>query len=257
MTLAAVWKFGPNRIHAIADTRISGGTGVLTDHGPKILPLTMVCRKPGPSGFFDTEPYRADFGFAFSGSTLTALSAHALANILCGNLIGEPDASPPSMDEIAYATATVAHQYMSEIGQLGGVGSLFRAVLFGHCPRTGQSLAFQLNPSTATGSLSLNIEKHLLDESNVVIIGDKTEILRERIETIRATASHPIVEADAPMRALKGLINEGSIASVGGAIQQAWATPFKLEIVATIEPITPPPTISAKRGIVRAGLRYL
>ena len=41
------------------------------------------------------------------------------------------------------------------------------------------------------------------------------------------------------MTALQDLINEGAIVSVGGATQQAWATPFKLEIVATMEPIIP------------------
>ena len=157
------------------------------------------------------------------------------------------------MDEIAYATATVAYQYMSEIGQLGGVDSLFRAIFFGHCPRTGQSLAFQLDPSTANGSLSMNIEKHILDKSKVVIIGNKTEVLRDRIETIRANASHPIVTADAPMIALQGLINEGSIVNVGGAIQQAWATPFKLEIVATMEPITPRPPSPRNVGLFVLG----
>jgi hypothetical protein len=104
MTLAAVWLHAPGRIHAIADTRISAGAGnVYTDHGPKILPLTVVCRKPGPSGFIDQEVYRREFGFAFAGSTLTALSSHALANILCGNLGGAEGATPPTLDEIAYA----------------------------------------------------------------------------------------------------------------------------------------------------------
>jgi hypothetical protein len=226
---------------------------VLTEHGPKILPLTMICRKPGPSGFFDLEAFRAEFGFAFSGSTLTALSTHALANILCGNLAGNPDAPAPSMDEIAYAVGTVAHQYMSEIGQLGGTGSMFKAVLFGHCPRTGELLAFQFEPSIVDGALSLNLQKHLLGESDVVIIGTSPGVLRERIETIRANAEHPIIVADAPMRALQGLINDGSIDGVGGAIQQAWATPFKLEIVATASPITPRPPSPRNIGLFVLG----
>lgn len=252
MTLVAVWQFAPHRIHAIADTRISSGQSVLTDHGPKILPLTMVCRKPGPSGFFDTEAYRAEFGFAFSGSTLSALSTHALANILLGNLVGLPDAPPPFMDEVAAATGTVAYQYMSEIAQLGGPGSLFRAILFGHCPRTSQSLAFQFEPSTADGFL-VNIEKHVLDETTVIMIGNKTELLKERIDSIRANAGHPIVAADAPIRALRSLISDGSIPSVGGAIQQAWAIPFRLEIAATMESIPARPPSSRNAGLFVLG----
>jgi hypothetical protein len=126
MTLVAVWRHDPGRIHAIADTRISDGPGsVYTDHGPKILPITMICRQPGPSGFFDQVKYRHEFGFAFAGSTLTALSGHALANILCGNLGGQPNALPPSLDEIARAVEAISLQYTKEIGATGGSGSAF------------------------------------------------------------------------------------------------------------------------------------
>lgn len=55
MTLAAVWQYEPNRVHAIADSRFSHERGVATEHGPKLLPLNVVCRKPGPSKFFDTS----------------------------------------------------------------------------------------------------------------------------------------------------------------------------------------------------------
>lgn len=210
MTLVAVWKFDDApRIHAVADTRISGPPGILTEHGPKILPLTMICKKPGPSGFFDREAYRAEFGFAYCGSTLTALASHALANILCGNLAGHPDAPVPSMDAIARTVGAVSFQYMSEICQLGGEGSMFAAILFGFCPNTGEPMAFEFQPSTADGRFSVNIRKHALGESDVVIIGTGADILRKRIEAIRADSSHPIIVSDAPGNALKGLIDEG------------------------------------------------
>ena len=190
MTLVAVWKHGPGRIHAIADTRISGiGESVFTDHGPKILPLTVICRVPGPSGFVDKEIFRADFGFAYAGSTLSALSTHALANILCGNLGGLP-APIPSFDEIAFAVATVAYRYMKEIGVAGGEKSVFRGVLFGHCPQTHQSLAFELQPRFGGGNFTLNIEKHLLDDSTVLVVGSQPEILRARIDHVRAKSTH-------------------------------------------------------------------
>jgi hypothetical protein len=234
MTLVAVWRHEPGRIHGIADTRISSGVGdsVFKDHGPKILPLTMVCRHPDTNGFFEKEAFRAEFGFAFAGSTLTALSSHALANILCGHLGGLP-ALPPSLDEIAATVRTISHEYMKEIGVIGGEKSVFQAILFGHCPRTHEHLAFEFQPTFAQGGFQLVMTKHLLDESTVVIIGTNPGILRERIESIRQQAEHPITYADAPMRALKGLISEGIMQGVGGSVQQAWAFPTKLEIVAT------------------------
>jgi hypothetical protein len=202
MTLVAVWRHDPGRIHAIADTRISDGPGsVYTDHGPKILPITMICRQPGPSGFFDQVKYRHEFGFAFAGSTLTALSGHALANILCGNLGGQPNALPPSLDEIARAVEAISLQYTKEIGATGGSGSAFSGILFGHCPRTGQGLAFEFQPSVGQSGIQIDMMKHVLEEKNVVIIGNKPQLLRDEIEKIRAEATHKIIVADAPMRA--------------------------------------------------------
>jgi hypothetical protein len=85
MTLVAVWR-ADDRFMAIADTRIIRAPGnVLTEHGPKLLPLTIVCKQPGPAGFFNNEAHRATVGFAYSGATLSALAAHALANTLLSN----------------------------------------------------------------------------------------------------------------------------------------------------------------------------
>jgi hypothetical protein len=235
MTLVAVWRHAPGRIHAIADTRISSGLGgIYTDHGPKILPVTMICRQPKPSGgFFDQVKHRHEFGFAFAGSTLTALSTHALANILCGNLAGLQDTPPPTFDEIAYAVATISLQYTREIC------SVFSAILFGYCPRTGQSLAFELQPSVGASGIQIDLTKHILDENNVIIIGDKPQLLRDEIEKIRANVTHGINFADAPMNALRGMINQNAIGSVGGSVQQAWAYSSRLEFVATAGPKPP------------------
>src|SRR5262245_7242174 len=149
MTLVAIWQHSPGRIHGSADTRISDGSArPLTDHGPKILPLSLVCKLHGPSGFIDQEILRAEFGFAFAGWTLGAFSTHALANIMCSNLGGLP-APVPTLDQIAYAVATVAYGYMKEIE------TCFSAVIFGHCPQTKEALAFELQPKWESGVLTL------------------------------------------------------------------------------------------------------
>jgi hypothetical protein len=82
MTLAAVWKVG-ERVYAIADTRIIRSPGnVLTEHGPKLLPVNMVCKQPGVSGFFDRIAYRTSFGFAYAGASLSALSTPRIRKYL-------------------------------------------------------------------------------------------------------------------------------------------------------------------------------
>ena len=101
MTVAAVWKV-EERIYAVADTRLSREPGnILTEHGPKLLPLSVLCKQPGPSGFFDREKYRTTIGFAYAGSSLAGLSTHALANILFQSLVGVAESPLPGMDQLA------------------------------------------------------------------------------------------------------------------------------------------------------------
>jgi hypothetical protein len=87
----------------------------------------------------------------------------------------------------------------------------------------------------------------------VVIIGDKPQLLRDEIEKIRAAATHWIVVADAPMIALKHLIGQNVIESVGGSVQQAWSYSSRLEIVSTMEPITPQPPSTRNAGLFVLG----
>jgi hypothetical protein len=214
----------------------------------------MICRQPKPSGgAFDQVTYRHEFGFAFAGSTLTALSTHALANILCGNLGGMPNTPPPTLEEIANAVATISFQYTKDIGQAAGLSSVFSGILFGHCPRTGQSLAFQIQPSVGEAGIRIAIIKHILDENNVIVIGDQPQLFRDEIEKLRANSTHEINFADAPMNALREMIRQNAIGSVGGSIQQAWAISSRLEIVATAGSITPSPPSPRNYGLFVLG----
>jgi hypothetical protein len=252
MTLVAVWKFDDesDRIHAIADTRISQPrtSNIFTEHGPKILPLTVVCKKPGPSGFFEKEVLRAEFGFAYSGSTLSALCTHALSNVLCQNLGGVPEALLPRMDDIASMVAKVALTYIREIE------SAFSAILFGHCPVTGESLAFELQPTCNSGELvTLTVTKHVLEKANVVIIGSGIDLFRAKLDAVRSTAEHPITFSDAPMIALKTLIRDEQIPGVGGSMQQAWSIGLRFQLVATAGPILPVPINPPNWGLLLLG----
>ena len=256
MTLVAVWLHNQNRIHAIADTRFSHERGVATEHGPKLLPLHVLCRKPGPDGFFNAEHFRTEFGFAYCGSTLSALSAYTLADIVCSNLIGTKEFAPPAMDDVAGVVGSISLHYMQEVGQLSQRAGLFRAILFGICPRTSEPLVFEMQEKLEPNTVNLEITKNILTPEKVIAIGDNRELLHERIANIRSTPdTHRIVFADAPQLALQSLIDDGSIKSVGGALQQAWATPGKLELIATSRPIEVRPPSPRMRSLP-TGLRH-
>jgi hypothetical protein len=266
LTLVAVWR-AENRLMAVADTRIVRAPGnVLTEHGPKLLPITVVCRQPGASGFFDREVYRADIGFAYSGSTLSALAAHALSNTLLSKLIGAPGAPPPGLSEVAYFVAGASAEYMREVCQLAGKQGLFSAIVFGWCPEQQKLRTFELKPTYAEAPVSVNIQERLLDPitlqgtaaQSTIVIGSSPDLLRDAIDTQLADArnrgeTQDIIAFDAPKRALRRLIQEGADEMVGGSIQQAWATALGFQIVSNMEPIQPRPPSTRNAGLFILG----
>jgi hypothetical protein len=262
MTLVAVWKAAYDCLMAIADTRISReAENVLTEHGPKLLPTAIVCRQPGASGFSNKEVYRADIGFAYSGSTLSALATHALANTMLSNLVSSPGTPPPSIEEVALAIGGVSADYMREVGQLSGSDGLFKAIVFGYCAHQSKLRVFTLTPDVSSRTLVVHVDEHQLATieiggtaaASTVVIGTAPELLTDAIDAYLAAAKARIVAFNAPKRVLQKLIDEGANEAVGGSVQQAQATEFGFQIMSTAAPITPRPPSTRNTGLFVLG----
>jgi hypothetical protein len=259
MTLVAVWK-SHGRLMAIADTRLVREPGnVLTEHGPKLLPLSVICRQPGVSGSFDSIIFGANIGFAYSGATLSALSSHALANVMFSNLISAPGTAPPSLAELSQAFAAVSFEYIREVGELAGPRGQFTAIVFGLCPQTKQFRGFEIKPRIQNNQLLIDVTEHdLSQDDSIIIIGSCPELLRQRIQSDQQAAHargdvHPILGLDRPTRALMSIISDGADQNVGGAIQQGWVGPSGFEIVAKMMPVTPRPPTTRNAGLFVLG----
>jgi hypothetical protein len=233
VTLVAVW-IAEGSINAIADTRIIRSAGnILTEHGPKILPLSVVCKQPGTAGWYDKVMFAGSVGFAYSGSTLSALATHALADVFTSHLIGNPDAQLPSLHDIAIAAGKIARQYMQDVGQLAGPDALFTATIFGHCPQLERLRIFEIAPQLSSSAVQVTVtEFDTSDPDNVLIFGSCPDLLRQRIHDVRSAAEHQVVRDRAPMHALQSIIDDNSNESVGGSLQLAWVTSAGFEIVA-------------------------
>ncbi len=265
MTLVAVWR-ADNQLMAVADTRIVRSAGnILTEHGPKLLPLSIVCKQPGTSGRFDRVVYRSDVGFAYSGSTLSALAAHALSNTLLSKLTGVPDSPPPALNEIAHFVAGASAEYMREVGQLAGNDGLFLAVVFGWCPRQHALRTFELRP-VIDGGFRVEVHERILtpirlageSDGSVIVIGSAPDLLidgiNSELENARTRGEvHEIVAFDAPKRALHRLIRDGVDERVGGSIQQAEATAAGFQVIANMETIEPRPPSPRNVGLFLLG----
>jgi hypothetical protein len=256
MTLVAVWTV-QGRMYAIADTRLSRERGnVLTEHGPKLLPLTVVCRQPGESGEFDKIVFKMDFGFAYSGSTLSALASQVLANTLFANLAGNLGALPPTLAEISHAVGAISFEYMRDVGQLAGMSGQFKAIVFGFCVRSAKYRAFIILPRIDGGQFLVDVIEH--DQSEAAIIGSCPDLLRARIradneERVARGDTHPVLDIDAPRRALQALIDENADETIGGSVQQAWATPAGFLVVGNMRPIVPRPPSTRNAGLFVLG----
>jgi hypothetical protein len=243
VTLAAVWRV-QERIYAIADTRISGGpSSVLTEHGPKLLPIQVVCKSDR------RIHYSTTLGFAYAGSTLSALATQALANSLFQNLLGQEGARLPQLHELAHTIAEIAYSYTMEIGQTNPRSARFAAIIFGYCGVQRRFRAFELVPHFVESQAEIHIVEHDLEaEHNLIVIGNRPELLRDRVQTERplfyAGEARPelltLREIDLPRRALGALIQEGADETVGGALQSAWVTTAGFEIASHAARIDPP-----------------
>jgi hypothetical protein len=137
MTLVVAWfreRFG--NLWVAADTRISANPFVLTEHGPKIFQIPVVCRKILRHGE-TSRIYRTNYGFAYSGSTVSALGVHALASACCQNLSSERKIDPPSVEDVARLYRKLAEiqvmEMCSHLAPHKWQSTFFYAFVFGFC----------------------------------------------------------------------------------------------------------------------------
>jgi hypothetical protein len=134
----------------LADTRISGDLGALTDSGPKILGVPVVVSQAADA---PSPPVRAMFGFAFAGSTLAAMSTCALASSCLQSLVTPETPRIPSALEVARLFGRVGTRYIREIQ------SPFEAFLVGPPEGDGQPRAFSLAPTLADGLVAMQCQQ--------------------------------------------------------------------------------------------------
>jgi hypothetical protein len=111
MTVVATWyrkKF--DQVWCVADTRLSNGSAVVTDSGPKLLPIPISRYVQKGKSWALHE--RFDLGFAYSGSTLSAISTHALASASMQNLkLDKANAPRPPIENFAELFRRMGENY--------------------------------------------------------------------------------------------------------------------------------------------------
>lgn len=131
----------------LADTRISGQIGALTDIGPKVMSVPVVVASGSAA---EAPTVRTNFGFAFAGSTLAAMSTYALAATCLQTLITPEAPRPPAGREVAELFRRLGERYMRE------VQSTFEAFVIGPPDiEGGEPCAFNLSPQVIEGRIAM------------------------------------------------------------------------------------------------------
>lgn len=98
MTLAAVWcSYETPEVPVLwmaSDSRSSAEEGRLIDEGVKIFEIPVVCRSPGPTGFFDQTYLEGTVGLACAGGTLVFQNVYGTLVPMLGSLISPYQAVP-------------------------------------------------------------------------------------------------------------------------------------------------------------------
>ena len=78
MTLVAVWYRKDHKdIYAIADSRLTGGTGILTDQAPKFTTARVMCFTQNNKGHFETKVLDREIAIGYAGSSSVAFATIA------------------------------------------------------------------------------------------------------------------------------------------------------------------------------------
>jgi len=153
LTIVVLWyreKF--DQLWCAADSRISSQGATATDSGAKIFPIPVNCHsETSPGNWKEFASFK--FGFAFSGSTLSALNALALGSACTQNLrLDKGKQHPPSLESIADLFQKVTEHYITDISsrRMGAISNpmqyFFDSFIFGFCPKEKRYKAFALVP---------------------------------------------------------------------------------------------------------------
>jgi hypothetical protein len=241
MTAIAIWRNDESpenpSLWAAADSRVSGVDGnLLITDAVKILSLPIICRRPGPSGFFTETYFVHTLGYCFAGSTLVGQNAYLGLAPLLSNL-HSTTSYIPSMDDIARQILAYLKATFEDYRPIGAQQSLFEVAVFGYCYRTQQLKIFHFRPRLVQDVYEVVLEPHHdLRTHDFVYLGSNGAALRKEI----TNAFNGVAEPARPISRAPRFVIQDHIASdesptIGGDLQLAIADRFGLRPMALIK----------------------
>lgn len=232
MTAIVVWRNeeipAQPSLWVAADSRVSTASGsTLLEDAAKVLTLPVVCRWPGPEGFFSEIGLAHSLGYCFAGSTLMGQNAYLALVPLLGNLCATGGYVPAMYD-----IATFVHRFLrltfDGYKVRVGEGAVFEVCLFGFCPRTGELEAYRFYPTHDDDAVVMACDAlGGLRDGAFVYLGDCRAVASARIEAALGDSSQPaIAQYRSPRRVIQQLIDDPGFPTIGGDVQLGIANAF-------------------------------
>lgn len=232
MTIVALWyreRYG--ELWCGSDTRVTGADAALTDAAPKILPVPILCHRQIEGPKFEVV-HRHSLGFAFAGSTLAAVSSHALVAACTQNLLVESeDACPVAIEAIAELARTIGETTIRDMSNRQNRDVVFEALIFGFCSVARAYRGFAVVPNKMDGTLRMVMGELLLGPDRFHLLGSGKQAFLQLHATLSATHSDPGV-----LTTLAALVQGGVQQDVGGHVQIGVASSDGFRLLPVIEP---------------------
>jgi hypothetical protein len=223
MTLASVWcsheRPEAPTLWMASDSRISDGAGTVIDEGIKLYEVPVVCRQPGPDGFFDRPYFATAIGMVGAGGSLVYQHVYGTLVPVLGNLIGNGEGIPSTADLAGLVGRTTA-TYVRSLGHVRpNEAARITILLGGHTPGKRPE-AYRLSPRVGEeGMVEFPAEPLHLGPRDVHFIGAHTDEAY-RIHSELVERNEPGASSDrAALNVIRALINDPSARTIGGEVQ--------------------------------------
>jgi hypothetical protein len=215
MTLVAVWyRKDHGDIYAIADSRLTGAAGTLTDQAPKFTTARVICFK----AYSQTKVLDREIAIGYAGSSSVAFATIATFQAYTSTLVLKKG-STPTLQQVADLAKRILDKNFREFGKLWAHDARCDLLIFGFLPTDKELKCYHIGSNVienliVTQCTELPVKK----EGNCYAFGSCGAYFSEKLKADMEKTGY-----FHPFNMLSAIIESGGRSDVGGFVQVAIA----------------------------------
>ncbi len=211
---------------------------VLLDSGAKLFPLSIKCKKPNTTGFFDDVYFNYSIGMAYAGSSLVGLNLYATLSNVLQNLNGLNENTIPLILDISNFASKLLKRMIGEAGIIIGDGAVCELAIFGFCYTSSKFRVIHLYPDL-NEQLDIRVsEQDISDDNYLLLLGDKKEEIRDLINQERKKINEKnILWWRSPKKVIERIVEEDIFNTIGGSVQTGISTLLGFQLYSYVVPV--------------------